>query len=100
MERSLAAPTTEELLAMLDALEPISRRAAGGDDRRMRMPAGDSLDASALVDLLLGTERADWVESWFPRSVPQFAAPDLIGYELMTALRRNVAAGTCRPGRR
>ena len=55
------------------------------------------LDASALVDLLLGTERAGWVESWFPRFSGQFAAPDLIGYELMTALRRNVASGACDP---
>lgn len=55
------------------------------------------LDASALVDLLLRTDRADWVEAWFPRASPQFAAPDLIGYELLSALRRNVAAEACSP---
>lgn len=55
------------------------------------------LDASALVDLLLRTERADWVETWFPRATPQFAAPDLIAYELLSALRRTVAARACTP---
>lgn len=55
------------------------------------------LDASALVDLLLRTERAEWVEAWFPLATQQFAAPDLIGYELLSALRRNVAAGACAP---
>lgn len=55
------------------------------------------LDASALVDLLLRNERSGWVESWFPRRSPEFAAPDLIGFELMTALRRKVASGACDP---
>jgi predicted nucleic acid-binding protein len=51
------------------------------------------LDASALVDLLLRTEREAFVRAWYPGTTPEFLAPDLIGFELTAALRRMVQRG-------
>jgi predicted nucleic acid-binding protein len=52
------------------------------------------LDASAIVDVLLGREpRAGWVEDWLRQPGQSLRAPHLIDIECANALRKNVLRG-------
>lgn len=57
------------------------------------------LDASAAVELLLGTEAGDLVSARIADPSTSLHAPHLLAVEVAQALRRVVAAGDLRPSR-
>jgi predicted nucleic acid-binding protein len=57
------------------------------------------LDASAVVELLLGGERAEAVLPWFDAEEGSLHAPGLLDVEVLQALRRLVASGIMKPSR-
>ena len=56
------------------------------------------LDTSAVVDFLLGTGSADEVTALVAGSAPP-AAPDVVVFEVLAVLRREVARGSLNPDR-
>jgi predicted nucleic acid-binding protein len=51
------------------------------------------VDASAVVELLLGGERAEWVLPWFESEEGAIHAPGFLDVEVAQVLRRVAAAG-------